>query len=161
MSVSHAALTKLTNAQQTHPVQIRELIGFDLDEPITTLQNQSGKAAVVTTRVKGAAITLWSETWKPIPKPPTGQLGHPQEKTLQKALQAMAPALNRDWKLGEKLHWDFGISDMVTLDKYKPDGHGRWQQENGYRLSIPHLAVVVEVKTHSTLKDGIGRTLWT
>jgi hypothetical protein len=71
------------------------------------------------------------------------------EAELQTVLkETIAPLLNT---LSSSLCWDFSIENTPTLRGLKPDGHGRVLEGNVFAKSIPHVAVLVQVKTHLTL----------
>jgi hypothetical protein len=111
--------------------------------------------AVTKSRGRGRArIKLWDRKW--LRTAHEGTEAHLSEKALQQALCTMAPALNQGYTEG-RVFWDFSISEAATLGTLKPDGHGRLRQEEAYQTSIPHQAVLVEVKTPSTFKKGEGR----
>ena len=90
-----------------------------------------------------SAVTVWSPAWATAT----------EESTLQAALRRMAPLLNQH---STTLYWDFSIENAATLANLKPDGHGRLGSDASYAKSIPHVAVLVELKTTKTLSDGIS-----
>eukprot|EP00045_Choanoeca_perplexa_P012546 m.137298 g.137298 ORF g.137298 m.137298 type:complete len:674 (-) comp16051_c0_seq5:807-2828(-) len=99
-----------------------------------------------TMQFEGAApVCVWDAAWKK---------RDVTELTLQTAIQDMEGLIN---KLSKKLTWDFRIETLPTINSLKPDGHGRHSTDSTFRTSLPHLGVVVEIKTAANLKDGIAQ----
>jgi hypothetical protein len=90
-------------------------------------------------------VEIWNPSWT-----------NASEDTLQMSLRAIATLLNADWHSG-KLYWDFDSERRPTLGNLKPDGHGRLKRDEVYFNSLPHLAVLLEVKIKGKCSEGISQ----
>jgi hypothetical protein len=123
------------------PITLDRLLPLGEGDRLTPASFRGGDVRVQQT--SGRLLFAHRATWAGITK----------ESELQTLLCTMAPFINAH---STQLFWDFTIEQRKTLLGYKPDGHGRRHKEYSYQSSIPHVGVLVELKTSSTLSKGIG-----
>jgi len=125
------------------PVEALLTLGEDTVVKATVANSKSKSASV---KLRSKTVEVWNAEWS---------ASNVAEAALQASLCQVAQLLNHD----NGLYWDLKIETTATLGDLRPDGHGRLFSGKGFRQSVPHLAVLIEVKTPSTSKtEGVGES---
>jgi hypothetical protein len=117
-------------------------------EPETVFTATEASALSASIRMGDETIQVWNESWC-----------NDLEANIQANLLDIVRLLNVSQPASSCLYWDLSIENTATLGDFKPDGHGRIDRAVAFQRSLPHLAVLVEVKTSSKIKsEGVGKS---